>query len=215
MSIQILLCFVVGLLVIGFSLYNHPAAKRRRHIRSVPIVPIAELEIGTRARISGSIELLDGELVGPLTGRRCVHYGVAVYEEEGYDERKQWVAIGCDRRAVDFVVRDSSGAVLVRVARAEIDAGCDHSSRSGFLDDPNANELALLERFNEHPERFILNRKLKYTEGVLEVGEEVTVVGIVRVGVDGFTRVIEAPPDGTLIVTDHRRTVHALPRAAA
>lgn len=118
---------------------------------------------------------------------------------------------GRDERSVDFVVRDSSGAALVRVARAEIDAGCDYSSSSGFLDDPNENELALLESFGEDPEGFILNRTLSYTEKVLEVGEEVTIVGIVRVGVDGLTRVIEAPADGTLTVTDHRRTVHALP----
>jgi hypothetical protein len=180
----------------------------------MPIVPIAALEIGARVRISGSVEVLDVELDGPLSGRGCVHYRVDLDEEHGCGEDARWVVIGRERRSVDFVVRDSTGAVLVRVARAEIEAGYDYSSRSGFLDEPTVNELALLERFNEDPEGFIFNRKLRYAEGVLEVGEEVAVMGIVRAGVDGFARIIEAPPDGALLVTDHRRTVHAQPKIA-
>lgn len=216
MSIGILLSVVVTLLAFGYSLYNDPVAKRRRHIRSVPIVPIAELKIGARVRISGSIEPLDDELVGPLSGRRCIHYWVGIDEEEKASrDRRRWVRIGSEVRSVDFVLRDSSGATLVRIARAEIDAKCDYSSRSGFLNAPTATELAVLESVNEDPAGVILNRTLRYTEGALEVGEEVTIVGIVRVGVDGFSRVIEAPPDGALKISDHRSTVHALPRAAA
>lgn len=196
---------------VAFALYviiRHPYIRRFRQLRSTPPMPIAALEPGT-VRIHGRIEVLDEELAGALSGRACVHFEAAVSEKRtspGHNgQQSHWVALHRVRRSVDFVVRDETGAVIVRIDRADIRAKSDSETRSRWIGEPSTAEAAFLERFGEDPSWLLgLNRDLLFSESALEVGEEVTVLGEAKRIPGPIPMVIVAPRGEYLMISDSR-----------
>ena len=116
---------------------------------------------------------------------------------------------------VQFLLRDASGVARVRMDRAQVAVVRDIHTRSGFLDDPTPMEREFLEMQGEDPTGGGgMNRGLRYTEGVIEVGEVVTALGVALPGDDTCRLVIGAPPDGHVLVTDEPTTVHSAARDA-
>lgn len=106
--------------------------------------------------------------------------------------------------------RDASGLARVRMAAAEVAVVRDLRGRSGFLDAPTAQELELLERQGEDPtDAGGMRRALRYTEGVLELDEEVTALGAALPGDERCRLVLDAPPGGRVLVTDEPSTVRS------
>lgn len=215
-DIGLFLFLLPGLACLAWTIYNLPIFKARRRLTATPIQPVATIEPEMTVRVTGTIEPLSEPLSAPLTGRRCVYYGAAVSEQRTGQHGTRWVQIHGVQRSVDFIVRDASGRVIVRVDRADIVAIPDHKRFSGSFDEPTPAESALLERFGEDATGFLgLNRHLRFTESALEIGEEVTVLGVARRSEGAGPMVIESPPDAPLLVTDHRGTVRAQRARAA
>lgn len=70
------------------------------------------LEVGTTARIEGTIVAADEVLQGPATGRDVVAYRVTCRLGDVGDRGSEVVTV--DERAVDFALDDGHGRVLVR-----------------------------------------------------------------------------------------------------
>ena len=57
----------------------------------------------------------------------------------------------------------------------------DSSVRSGFLNDPSSDFESVLRRYNVDSKNFLgMNKTLRYSERIIEVGEEITVGGIAK-----------------------------------
>lgn len=147
--------------------------------------------------------------MAPLSGRRCVHYRILVEERLHLPHLSDpWIDVHREERSVDFLLRDASGVARVCMSAACIALVVDRNSRSGLLDKPTIQEAALLERLGEDPiGSGAMNRTLRYIEGAIELGEEVTVLGIASPGSEHYRLIIEAPPEGHVLVTDARTTV--------
>lgn len=187
-------------------------ARTRRRLRAAPRVPIAESHHMTVVRVRGRIKAADDVLRGPLTGRRCVHYLARVRRREGVGSGSRWEEVIREEQSVDFVLVDESGETLVHMDRAEVAIVVDRHSRSGTFDDATPVEQVFLMRHGlDSTGRIGQNLAMAYEEGALECGEEVTVLG--QVFVDGakgrYPRVLQAPPDQPLLVTDDLWTVRA------
>jgi hypothetical protein len=168
----IVLVMVFGAAVFGIAgWYWSDAAKIRRALRDARPVSIAEAPEGEVVRLDGRV--MEGETVeAPLTGRRCVYY-VAVVEEEISDS---WHERATESGGVCFTIDDGTGRAIVDPAGARIDIDLDRGTASGTLDDPTAKERAFLERHRLEATGWVFNKKLRYREGVFEVGEPIAIM---------------------------------------
>ncbi len=206
-----LLVLAVAVVVIGAAIYFNPSAVIRRKLRKVPAQDIGSLVPGTQARVRGTISA-DGELlIAPLSGRRCAWYNATVSEYRKSGKNGRWHVILTEERGTDFVLRDATGQVKVRMTNAKVASTPDQRSQSGTFDDPSPTERAFLEAHNRSGTGlFGLNRRLQYKERVMEEGEAVTALGRVTSAGNTWTSPLpELVPDPELglLVSDDPGTV--------
>lgn len=105
-------CGVPLLLFIGIAIVSafSKAGRARFAIERRFGTPIESLEVGTRSKVIGRARPLDGRLVQPPdSDRRGVAYEVDLRYTKGSEGSHDFL-----RDAVDFVVEDDTGRVLVR-----------------------------------------------------------------------------------------------------
>ncbi len=152
----------------------------KRRLLSVETTPIADAQAGALVKITGRLLLADqAELEGPLTGRRCVGYVVEVKERTQSGAKANWDTIIMKEDAVAFVVEDKTGKALVMASGAHLVLVRDGHVRSGSLSDHAERAEAFLKGHGTESETILRMKKaLRYEEGVLERGEEVSVLGV-------------------------------------
>ena len=207
-----------GSIVWGLFFTRDSKIHRRLFGRRIDaIAAITPIPAGDTVRITGTVERIEDELWAPLTRRRCVHYLTVVEERQrgAMDQYSRWVEVIRLERSVDFLLRDASGLARVRMDRAQVAVVRDIHTRSGLLDNPTPMEREFLEMQGEDPTGPAgMNRGLRYTEGVIEVGETVTALGVALPGDHTCRLILGAPPDGHVLVTDEPTTVHSVARDA-
>lgn len=155
---------------------NHFSAenKLKRTLRSERVWPIGELPEDTLGRVIGEAQPVDRVLQSPLTGRPCVYY-VARVEE--CSSQGNWIPKFEEADGVPFLLTDPSGHAIVDPSSATIALTFDSDSRSGTFDDPTPAEAAFLAKVGGEGKGWLLNKKLRYTEAVIEPGERIAVLG--------------------------------------
>src|SRR5690606_31980404 len=111
---------------------------------------------------------------------------------------------------VDFVIDDGTDKLSVCMSVPRVAVVHDVKTRSGTFDDANEQEEALLRRHGMRSTSLLgLNLSLRYHEGVIAPGEEVTALGRVRSEVRAGKRVLilDALDDGPLLLSDDPRAV--------
>jgi hypothetical protein len=203
----------VAVTVVGVSFVFSTDARTRRALKKVRVTPISALQPGQRARVRGRIVAAGELLSAPLSERVCVYYLATAEQLRSSGNTNTWREIAREEYSRDFVVEDGSGAVRVRMSVPRVAIVRDVNTRSGTFDDANHREEAFLQRHGLQStiELLGLNKTIRYVEGALEPGEEVTVLGLVREElVDGRrTLVLDAPDDGPLTLSDDPRAVQA------
>jgi hypothetical protein len=173
--------------VVVAAVFFSENARIKRAIRKAPRTLIADFPEHGAAKIVGTVRLLDESIPAPLTKRDCAYYETTVEEHRRRGKHSRWVTIIRESGGVPFLLEDSSGRALVDPRGARVALVVDNKSRSGTFDDATAEEEEFLQRHNRQSKGWFLNRSLRYREGVLEIGETVTVFG---------AGVREADPDG-------------------
>ena len=199
----------VAVTVVGVSFVFSTDARTRWALKKVPVTPISGPRAGQLARVRGRI-VAGGELLAaPLSERVCVYYVTTAEKLRSGGNSSSWQEVAREERYADFVVEDGSGALRVRMAVPRVAIVRDVHTRSGTFDDANPREEAFLRRHGLQSTSALLglNLTMRYIEGVLEPGEEVTALGLVRE--EGGARVLDATEDGPLILSDDPRAVQA------
>ncbi|HEY1585880.1 MAG TPA: hypothetical protein VGH63_09355 [Polyangia bacterium] len=175
---------------------------RKRKIARFASTPIAESRPGIVVKIVGRAEAA-GELVeAPLTAASAVASVTCL----GIIGRRSDppTAYVRDEQINDFIVRDPSGAALIRVRRACV------VTIPSVVPTPDVDRKSRWMRRWRARDRFLgLERKLQFSEAALAVGAEVKVLGtcVERHGGDGpyreqsdATITIDAAEGGVVIV---------------
>ncbi|HUQ08076.1 MAG TPA: GIDE domain-containing protein [Kofleriaceae bacterium] len=152
--------FAAGLVVYG--LMERARLKRL----APPLVKVGNAPVGTYVRIVGRI-VDGGTLVAPITGRACVSFDAVIKEST---EPPKVVARGL--RGTPFIVDDGTGKILVDPRGAFIHVVYD-TSEVGPLDPEKVADPELLAPIGARRDA------LRFDEGVLVIGEQVTVTGLV------------------------------------
>jgi len=166
---------MIGVAVL--AIFFNADARIKRAIRKAPRTDIADFPQHGAAKIVGTIRMLDDSLRAPLSGRVCTYYEATVEEYRRRGKHSSWVNIIIETDGTPFLIEDSTGRALVDPRGARVALVVDGTSKSGTFDDATPQEEEFLQRHNRKSQGWFLNKSLRYREGVLEIGETVTVFG--------------------------------------
>lgn len=196
----------ISVVSIGFMLFN-PTAVLKRKLRKVPVSHIGSLSTGAQARITGTIAPDNLSLTSPFMQKQCAWYRTTVEEYRSHGKSSSWQQIVKEEQFTDFVLSDVTGRCRVHMQRPSVASNADIQSKSGTFDDATTAEDAFLQRHGLSSVGLLgMNRRLRYTEMVLEVGESVTVLG--RAGASSVgTITFEPDPELGLLLSDDPSTL--------
>jgi hypothetical protein len=151
----------------GGALVIYGLVERARMKKLAPrLVTVAKAEVGRYQRVVGRI-VDGGTLVAPITGRACVSFDAVILE---VGPGRKVVTRGL--RGTPFIVDDGSGKILVDPRGAYIQVVYD-KSEVGRLDETEVADPDLLAPIAGK------TGNLRFDEGVLAIGEQVTVSGMI------------------------------------
>lgn len=185
MIIGLVIGLVFGIIAVVAILYGKGQERRAKRIEETPTSPVGSLAPGF-AEIKGKIVAAGDLLDSPMTRKACVYYDFHVEEQRtrhvgtGKHRRTEhyWATVVRDKQVRPFVVDDGTGSAEIDIARAELLLDQDARARSGFLQDaPPDLEATLNQRYGRSAQGIIFNRAMRYSETVLEQGDELYVLG--------------------------------------
>lgn len=177
---------VFGLIFVpigGFMIwFSRKQADKAALIERTPTTQVQNLTPGLRESKGKCVSA--GELLtSPMKQRKCVYYRFQVKEKRHKAGRKggsHYVTVVDDVQSVPFMLDDGSGQVRINAQGAEMYLGRDSYTRSGTLNDaPPEIENLLQQRYGKSSQGMIFNKAMTYEETVLEVGDDVYVLGLV------------------------------------
>ena len=132
-------------------------------------VPIGELSEGHHARVAGTVRSVGSTIDAPFSGRACVAFYVRVKGQIGPRGTAMKVDL-VEQGGIPFAIEDGSGRAIVDPQHAKLELVLDQDAIVG---ETSARANAFCERHGIA----ISHGLLHYYEGVIEVGDQVTVLG--------------------------------------
>jgi hypothetical protein len=185
------------------------------------ITRIQDLDSGNH-KIKGTVSDSSRTVVSPIGSKDCVWFCIHVEEDASTKPNVtnltlHWTSSGRFTGQGECRVDDGSGVCLVDLDDADHDcSGSTTRSESGTFDDPSEQELAVLSELGLSGENFLsLNRRFRYTETVLQCGEELFANGPCEIEVDGMavmrtfhnTRVFFSNRSEAVLVRSHKTSL--------
>jgi hypothetical protein len=173
--VEVVAMFGVMAIVLAAIAYVKGATVRK--LRNATSFAIGELREGQAGRVIGDAFPFGETLQAPLTGRACIYFIATVEQYVGNRTVTGWKEIVKEERGVPFVLTDGTGRAIVDPTGAEIALDFDNRSTPGTFDDPSPAEEAFIARHKKQRRGLVFNKKLRYREAVIHVGERVAVLG--------------------------------------
>jgi len=171
---------IIGCIIFAVFVYNYYFSRSaivKRKLRNTGAKKMSEFRNGDVAKVAGTIKYAGKTLTAPLSGRKCVYYSILVEEKSG-GKNSHWSTIIEEEVSADVVIADGNHYATINTRLVKSHLIPDSQYFSGFLNDPTEEMERYLARHNkDSTSLFGFNRSLRYSEGVLEQGEIVTVVG--------------------------------------
>ncbi len=178
MTEYLILGIVVVTCAVGLFFVRDRDRDLEKRLKAFSPSSIADATEGAELRLVGRAEAIAGvePLVAPFSGRACVAYRILVREQRG-QKTKHWVTLVEEDRAVDFDVVDATGRARVDSAAVHIALDADAAGlRNAFQQSPRLEEF-LAERKISSGAYTLGKSTMTFKEGVLELGETVTLAG--------------------------------------
>lgn len=172
----IIVAIVLAVVVLSAVFSNKAIIKRK--LRKAEFREIANFKNGEIAKIVGRVVLFQQPLVPPLSFRKCAYYHVHVKQRISSGKNTHWKTIIKEDVASKFLVQSGQHFALIDDENVVSYITQDASYSSGFLNDASESLEGYLRSKGYESEGFLgINKSLRYTEGVLEPGEEIAVFG--------------------------------------
>ncbi len=170
--------------VAGVALYHLVFSKKARIHRRISKVKkknIGDIRDGEIARVKGKVVYAGKTLIAPLSGRECVYFHITVKDSSSrHDLTKNYVNID-EEWASDVVLYDGENYALLDTRLVQAYIIQDESQLSGFWNFTSEElENFLVSRGMKASDGMGWSLDLRASEGVLEEGELVNVLGLAR-----------------------------------
>ncbi|AXG68577.1 hypothetical protein KORDIASMS9_00792 [Kordia sp. SMS9] len=214
---------VSGIMLITLSTFFSKKNRILRELKKVRRKAIHSVRNREYVKIVGKAKHAGNPLIAPLSKRKCVYYDIIVKEKRG----KHWKNIINDVQFQDFFIQAGTESAVIhlsdrRTEEKRIHLVADHKFRSGFLKNANEDVEHYLNEYGKNSTGlFGLNRTIHYTERVIEIDEEIAVMGIgkwttIDTPIDGYSDSRVLALTGTkeqkLLITDEPKAMERIQR---
>ncbi len=179
---------IIAAVVIGIGLlvflvyYFNPKTVLLRQLAKLPFKSIGAFKLNQRIKIKGKALHANTPLIAPLSKRKCVFYSIKIEQQKSSGKSSHWKTIVNDTQFQDFFIEKNGNLVLVKPSKNPKNYYCylvkDKHTKSGTFNNPTPEFEALLKTYGIKSTGFLgFNKPLKYSEGIIEIGEEIVVGG--------------------------------------
>ena len=156
-----------------------------RTLSKIPNKPASSLKTNDLSKVSGKALHVKDPLIAPYSGKKCVFYQIKIQQRVSNGKSSRWKTILQDEQFQEFFVETNGDFVIVKPTNQPQNYISylvkDSKTSSGMFNGPTPKFEAVLRRYNINAENFFgLNKRLRYEEGVIEIGEHITVAGIAK-----------------------------------
>ncbi|MDY8137002.1 hypothetical protein [Aquimarina sp. 2201CG5-10] len=181
-TFYIIIGIIVILSIVAISYYFSDRNRILRKLKSVVAKRILLVKENEYAKIIGKAQHIDESLISPIGKRKCVYYQIKVEEERG-GKNKHWHTIIKEEKAIDFIIESKGEKAIIKPHTGSqaklVYIIKDVKHKSGFWkDSPAFLENYLKSHGKDSTGLFGFNKKIRYREGVIEIGETIAVMGI-------------------------------------
>lgn len=172
-------------LIIFFAFYFSEKNVIFRTLSKIPVKPTSSLRTNELSKVSGKALHVKDPLIAPYTNRKCVFYQIIIEQRVSTGKSSHWKALVKEERFQDFFVETNGDFVIVKPEEHPRNYIChlvkDKKQSSGSFNDPTPRLRRILESYDINPETFFgFNKRIRYQEGIIEIGERITVAGIAK-----------------------------------
>lgn len=202
-------------LLIGLSIYYFNTKQIIiRTLFKLPIKQIGSLKINEFTRFSGKALHVKEPLIAPFSKRKCIFYVMKIEKKSG--KSSYWDTIVKEEKIQEFFLEKNGEFAIVRPSQNPKNyishLVVDKKANSGTFNDPTPAFKELLKTYNIDSETFFgFNKSLRYSEAIIEIGEQITVAGIAKLKslkepIEGYSyskiAELESSDKQKLIITD-------------
>jgi hypothetical protein len=173
------------IIIIVLSYFFSPKQVVIRKLSKLQLKRIGSLRINEFSKISGKALSTSNPLIAPYSKRKCVFYSIKIEQKKKSGKNSKWKTIVKEDNIQGFFIEKNGDFVIVSPTKNPKNYMSylvkDAKVNSGSFNDPSPKFNALLKHYNINNENFFgFNKTLRYTEGVIEIGEQITVAGLVK-----------------------------------
>jgi hypothetical protein len=168
-----------------------------RRARATPVTRVADLMESRDACVRGRVVALDAPVPAPISGRVCVLYEAAMIAGVMQIDPPREV------RGARFAIADASGQVDIDPVFAACALGSEIGIATNAWAGPTPTQAALVERLGGSDRGWLWRSVHLLTESVLLAGEDVAILGSVRLDAEPAARMTHlrgAPPTRATLV---------------
>lgn len=182
--------FIIGVIliiltVVGISYYFRKELVILRKLKKIPLKRIGSLRTNQLEKIHGKALHVYEPLIAPLSKRKCVFYSIKLEVKKSNGKNSYWKTLIDDENIQTFFIEQNSNLAIVKPTDNPKNYTSflvvDKKDSSGRFNEPTPEFESLLKTYKINPIGwFGFNKTLRYTEGIIAIGEKITVAGIVK-----------------------------------
>ncbi|MEM5563529.1 DUF4898 domain-containing protein [Psychroserpens sp. AS72] len=181
--IFLIICFIAVIILLSYYFSGKQVIIRT--LSKIPVKPASSLKTNELSKVMGKALHVEEPLKAPYSGRKCVFYQIKIQKKVSNGKSSHWKTIVSEEKFQDFFIDTNGDFVIIKPSDHPRNFIChlvkDKNQSSGTFNDPTPKFVALLKRYNIEPETFFgFNKTLRYQEGIIEIGERITVAGIAK-----------------------------------
>jgi len=210
----------IVLIIIFVSFYFNKKNVIKRSLTKIPFRSATNLKTNELSKLYGKALHVKEPLIAPYTLRRCVFYQIKIQQKVKSGKSSRWKTLVEEEFMQDFFLENNGDMVIIKPIANPKNYKCflvkDSTQRSGSFNEASPKFKTLLDAYNIDSTNWLgFNKTLKYEEGVIEIGEYITVAGIAKwkslnepIAEYPYSKIaqLESTPSQKLIITDLQET---------
>lgn len=179
------LFIAVFVIIIFLFFYYSKKNVLLRHLAKFQFKSIAQFKTNMPIKIMGKVLQSHEPFVMPFSKRKCVAFEFKIEQKISTGKHSKWKTLVKKQDIQDFFIEERGEVVMVKPTNQPKNYMSylvkDKRVSSGFFKEPTPEFKKLLSDFDVDSQNFFgLNKTLRYSERILEVGETIVVAGIAK-----------------------------------
>ena len=183
--IIVVIFFSVFALIIFLWYYFNEKQVIKRTLSKLPFRSVTNIRTNEFTKLYGKALHVKDPLVAPYSRRQCIFYQIKIQQRVSTGKSTRWKTLVEEEHMQEFFLENNGDMVIVKPTKHPKNYRCflvkDQKQNSGTFNPASPKFEEVLNRYNiDSTNWFGFNKKLRYEEGIIEIGEYITVAGIAK-----------------------------------